>query len=255
MECSSFSGSLSSSVFSLGGAARAVIGLLHADMHQHGTVGSVGHLATSVITVAPSTKVDEAVAKITKRLKSGKVLQDVCISTMGLFFLHHCRMLNVLCSQEEVFSIKEDFTVTLQRTANQARPKQADPKEEEVQCYTWYIIWKYAEDKTGLAEYAVLVFPADWPSGQLDLQPSTVWFRIGSKGETYTSLCLQQREVKISPHISDLFGIFVFFTDLKRALICFTERQPCSVRVQDQDKFCTSRMLMTTMTRKTLMMT
>lgn len=97
MEYSSFSCSLSSPVFSLGGAARAVIGLLHTDMHQQGTVGSVGHLATSVITVAPGTKADEAVAKITKRLKSGKVIQDVCISTMGLLFLHHYRMLNVIC--------------------------------------------------------------------------------------------------------------------------------------------------------------
>lgn len=98
MEYSSFPGSLSSSVFSLGGAARAVIGLLHTDMHQQGTVGSVGHLATSVITVSPGTKADEAVAKITKRLKSGKVIQNVCISTMGLFFLHHYWMLNFLCS-------------------------------------------------------------------------------------------------------------------------------------------------------------
>lgn len=73
-------GSLSSSVFSLGGAARAVIGLLHTDMHQRGTVGSVGHLATCIITVAPGTKAEEAVAKITKRLKSGKVIQDVGIS-------------------------------------------------------------------------------------------------------------------------------------------------------------------------------
>lgn len=82
-------------MFSLEGAARVVIGLLHADMHQQGTVGSVGHLATSVITVAPGTKPDETVAKITKRLRSGKVIQDVCISTLGLFFLHHSRMLSV----------------------------------------------------------------------------------------------------------------------------------------------------------------
>lgn len=91
----SFSASLCSSVFSLGGAARVVIGLLHADMHQQGTVGSVGHLATSVITVAPGTKPDKTVAKITKRLRSGKVIQDVCISTLGLFFLHYSRMLSV----------------------------------------------------------------------------------------------------------------------------------------------------------------
>lgn len=56
---------------------RTIIGLLHADMHQNGTVGSVCHLATSVITVTPGTKGDEAVAKITKRSKSGKVMQDV----------------------------------------------------------------------------------------------------------------------------------------------------------------------------------
>lgn len=87
MECSSFCGSLSSSVLSLGGAVRAVIGLLHTDMHQRGTVGSVGHFATSVITVAPGTKADEAVAKITKRLKSGKVIQDVGISAEALFSL------------------------------------------------------------------------------------------------------------------------------------------------------------------------
>lgn len=62
---------------SLGGAVRAVIGLLHADMHQRGTVGSVCHLATSLVAVAPGVKRDEAVAKITKRSKSGKVLQDV----------------------------------------------------------------------------------------------------------------------------------------------------------------------------------
>lgn len=113
-----------------------MIGLLHTDMHQQGTVGSVGHLATSVITVAPGPKADEAVAKITKRLKSGKVVQDVGIFTAGLFFFYHYGMLNVFCPQEEVFSIQGDFTVTLQKTANQARPKHADPKEEEVQYCT-----------------------------------------------------------------------------------------------------------------------
>ncbi len=64
-------------MFSLGGAVRAIIALLHADMHQRGTVGSVCHLGTSIITVAPGMRADEAVAKITKRSKSGKVIQDV----------------------------------------------------------------------------------------------------------------------------------------------------------------------------------
>lgn len=64
-------------VCSLGGAVRAIVGLLHADMHPRGTVGSLCHLATSVITVVAGVKGDEAVVKITKRSKSGKVAQDV----------------------------------------------------------------------------------------------------------------------------------------------------------------------------------
>lgn len=56
---------------------RAVIGLLHSDMHQRGLVGSVCHLATSVITVRPGLRGDGAVAKTTKRSKTGKVTQDV----------------------------------------------------------------------------------------------------------------------------------------------------------------------------------
>lgn len=65
------------------------IGLLHADMHQKGTVGSVCHLATSVITVTPGMKGDEAVAKITKRSKSGKVMHNVS----NIFFV-----MTILCS-------------------------------------------------------------------------------------------------------------------------------------------------------------
>lgn len=91
-----------------GGAVRAVIGLLHADMHQRGTVGSVCHLATSVITVAPGTKGDEAVAKITKRSKSGKVTQD-----------------------EEIFSIKGDFSVTVVSKTSHAGRRQTEPEEQQ----------------------------------------------------------------------------------------------------------------------------
>lgn len=91
-----------------GGAVRAVIGLLHADMHQRGTVGSVSHLATSVITVAPGMKGDAALAKITKRSKSGKVMQD-----------------------EEIFSIKEDLTVTTQSKPSYLGHKQTDPEEQQ----------------------------------------------------------------------------------------------------------------------------
>lgn len=78
---------------------RAIIGLLHADMHQRGTVGSVCHLATSVITVTPGMKGDEAVAKLTKRSKSGKVMQDVsCVSFgMTVLFLHCYILLTLVC--------------------------------------------------------------------------------------------------------------------------------------------------------------
>uniref|UniRef100_A0AAX7U728 Elongator complex protein 5 n=1 Tax=Astatotilapia calliptera TaxID=8154 RepID=A0AAX7U728_ASTCA len=92
-----------------GGAVRAVIGLLHADMHQRGTVGSVCHLATSVITVAPGTKGDEAVAKITKRSKLGKVTQD-----------------------EEIFSIKGDFSVTVVSKTSHAGRRQTEPEEQQM---------------------------------------------------------------------------------------------------------------------------
>lgn len=92
-----------------GGAVRAIIGLLHADMHQKGTVGSICHLATSVITVAPGMKGDEAVAKISKRSKSGKVMQD-----------------------EEIFSLKEDLSVIVQSRPSQLGPKQTDPEEQEM---------------------------------------------------------------------------------------------------------------------------
>lgn len=69
---------------------RAIIGLIHADMHQRGTVGSVCHIATSVITVAPGMKVEEAVAKIAKRSKSGKVMQDVSFSILRTIILCPC---------------------------------------------------------------------------------------------------------------------------------------------------------------------
>ncbi|XP_034532352.1 elongator complex protein 5 [Notolabrus celidotus] len=91
-----------------GGAVRAIIGLLHADMHQSGTVGSVCHLASSVIQVAPGMKGEEAVAKITKRSKSGKVIQE-----------------------EELFSIKEDLTVIVQSKPSQPGLKQTDSEEKE----------------------------------------------------------------------------------------------------------------------------
>ncbi|XP_075906724.1 elongator complex protein 5 isoform X1 [Nelusetta ayraudi] len=91
-----------------GGAVRAIIGLLHADMHPRGTVGSLRHLATCVITVTPGVRGDETVVKITKRSKSGKVAQD-----------------------EEIFSIKEDLTVMVQGKTSHPGLKQTNTEEQE----------------------------------------------------------------------------------------------------------------------------
>ncbi|XP_037118655.1 elongator complex protein 5 isoform X2 [Syngnathus acus] len=57
-----------------GGSVGNIIGLLHSDMHPRGMVGSLCHSATSLINVVTGPRGDHA--KITKRLKSGKVLQD-----------------------------------------------------------------------------------------------------------------------------------------------------------------------------------
>lgn len=91
-----------------GGAVRAIIGLLHADMHPRGTVGSLSHLASCVFTVSPGVKGDETVVKITKRSKSGKVTQD-----------------------EEIFSIKDDFTVTVQAKTSHPGLKHINTEEQE----------------------------------------------------------------------------------------------------------------------------
>lgn len=54
-----------------------ILGLLHIDLHQQGTVRSICHLASTVITVAPVNNAHYAVAKTTHRKKSGKVIQEV----------------------------------------------------------------------------------------------------------------------------------------------------------------------------------
>lgn len=91
-----------------GGTVRTILGLLHTDMHQNGTVGSVCCLATSVITVAPRPRGQGTVAKITRRSKSGKILQD-----------------------EEIFTIKEDLTVTIHSKPSHPGAVQMDTPESE----------------------------------------------------------------------------------------------------------------------------
>ncbi|RVE60547.1 hypothetical protein OJAV_G00181960 [Oryzias javanicus] len=90
-----------------GGAVKTIIGLLHEDMHSRGIVGSVCRLATSFISVAPGTKADEGLAKITRRSKSGKVMQD-----------------------EQIFSIRKDLTVTVLSKPTNFGRKQSNTEEQ-----------------------------------------------------------------------------------------------------------------------------
>ncbi|XP_077598417.1 elongator complex protein 5 isoform X1 [Stigmatopora nigra] len=89
-------------VLSFVSGSSGVIGLLHHDMHPRGTVGSLCHFATSTIAITAGAR--GARAKITKRLKSGKVLQD-----------------------EELFSIDHDLMVI-----GQSKASRMEPEEEEV---------------------------------------------------------------------------------------------------------------------------
>ncbi|XP_050969876.1 elongator complex protein 5 [Labeo rohita] len=89
-----------------GGVIKTVIGLLHSDLHQQGVVGIVGHLASTVISVAPANNERHGVAKTTRRTKSGKVMQE-----------------------EEYFSVSEDATLSVQAKLRQPGHVQ---KEQDV---------------------------------------------------------------------------------------------------------------------------
>uniref|UniRef100_A0A8C9TQB1 Elongator complex protein 5 n=1 Tax=Scleropages formosus TaxID=113540 RepID=A0A8C9TQB1_SCLFO len=91
-----------------GGAVRSIVALLHSDLHQQGIVGSLCHLATAIVTVAPALRGHHTVAKTTRRTRSGRVTQE-----------------------EECFIIKEDLTVTVQKQTH--HPGQRDTEQEEPQ--------------------------------------------------------------------------------------------------------------------------
>ncbi|KAL2079728.1 hypothetical protein ACEWY4_025472 [Coilia grayii] len=91
-----------------GGAVKTIIGLLHADLHQISVVGSVCHLASTVISVEPRTNGQWVLAKTTKRTKSGKVLQE-----------------------EELFSIQENLTVTVHSKVSHTT--QTQPETDSVE--------------------------------------------------------------------------------------------------------------------------
>ncbi|XP_057710841.1 elongator complex protein 5 isoform X2 [Corythoichthys intestinalis] len=78
-----------------------IVGLLHRDLHPRGTVGSLCRSAASVVAVDAGPRGAEA--KVTKRLKSGKVLQD-----------------------EEVFSVDDDLTVVGRSEPSRVRPREPE---------------------------------------------------------------------------------------------------------------------------------
>ncbi|XP_072543863.1 elongator complex protein 5 [Salminus brasiliensis] len=80
-----------------GGAIRVLCGLLHMDLHQQGILGSICHLASTVITVTPVDNAPYAVAKTTHRKKSGKVMQE-----------------------EDFFSVTENLTLSIEKRPSQS---------------------------------------------------------------------------------------------------------------------------------------
>ncbi|KAG7271713.1 hypothetical protein CRUP_001297 [Coryphaenoides rupestris] len=92
-----------------GGAVKTTLGLLHSDMHHRNLVGSICHLATSVVTLVTGNQWHEAVAKTTRRAKSGKISQA-----------------------EERFGFNEDMSVKVQSKPIQAGTPQADGSDAEV---------------------------------------------------------------------------------------------------------------------------
>ncbi|KAB5579384.1 hypothetical protein PHYPO_G00194440 [Pangasianodon hypophthalmus] len=86
-----------------GGSVRLIFGLLHTDLHQQGVVGTVSHLASTVISVTPVNNARYAVAKISHRKKSGKVMQ-----------------------KEEFFTLTEDLTLSIETKPNQSGNVETD---------------------------------------------------------------------------------------------------------------------------------
>ncbi|XP_053484999.1 elongator complex protein 5 isoform X3 [Ictalurus furcatus] len=86
-----------------GGSVRMIFGLLHTDLHQQGIVGTVSHVASTVISVTPMNNARYAMAKTSQRKKSGKVMQ-----------------------KEEFFSLTEDLTLSIETKPNQSGNVQTD---------------------------------------------------------------------------------------------------------------------------------
>lgn len=164
---------------------KTTLGLLHSDMHHRNLVGSICHLATSVVTMAPGNQWHEAVAKTIRRAKSGKISQAVSVF---FFFSSPCPfvcnvfvrpstifMNTVSCPQEERFSFNDDMSVKVQSKSIQSGNPQADGCDAEVHSSP-------ISGSTGIrvegALLSLLVFLArtsiGGPDGKPDLQPPIV---------------------------------------------------------------------------------
>ncbi|XP_012677535.1 elongator complex protein 5 [Clupea harengus] len=116
-----------------GGAVKTIIGLLHSDMHQTSLVGSVCHLATTVISLGPRTQGQWALAKTTKRTKSGKVLQEEELFSIQEDLTVHSRVSHTVHTQAEPDSVEADpmanltFNLRLSEMEREAKEKVALP--------------------------------------------------------------------------------------------------------------------------------
>ncbi|KAM9500280.1 elongator complex protein 5 isoform 2-T2 [Clarias gariepinus] len=86
-----------------GGSVKMIFGLLHADLHQQAVVSTISHLASTVISVKPVHNACHAVAETSQRRKSGKVVQ-----------------------KEEIFSLTEDLTLSIETKPSQSGNVQTD---------------------------------------------------------------------------------------------------------------------------------
>lgn len=91
------------------GSVRLIFTLLHSDLHQQAVVQTVCHLASAVISVTPQNKASYAVAKTTRRKKSGKVTQE-----------------------EVSFNVSEDLMLSLDEKHSQTTHVQSDSMSQKV---------------------------------------------------------------------------------------------------------------------------
>ncbi|XP_066537203.1 elongator complex protein 5 [Hoplias malabaricus] len=115
-----------------GGSVRMIFCLLHTDLHQQGVVGSICHLASTIITVTSVNNAHYAAAKMIHRKKSGKIVKE-----------------------DEFFSVTEDFTLSKERRPSQpAHVQMPDTKADPTSNLTFNLclseVEREAKEKVAL---------------------------------------------------------------------------------------------------------